>query len=120
MHELVTINGYSFYPSDYEVQISDIDKEEGSGRNQNGDMLRDRAGIKKKVLIKCVGVPQSISEPLLKAVKPQFVTVTYLDPELGWRTMTAYSGDKSCKVFKYDNKKKTWIWEEISFNLVEK
>lgn len=44
MEYILVINGYGCFPSKYEVQLSDVDREDGSGRNQNGDMLRDRAG----------------------------------------------------------------------------
>ncbi len=48
MEYILVINGYGCFPSKYEVQLSDVDREDGSGRNQNGDMLRDRAGVRKK------------------------------------------------------------------------
>lgn len=120
MEYIITINGYGCFPSEYEVQINDVDGEDGSGRNQSGDMLRDRKGVKKKVILNFTAIPQSKAEPLLKAVKPEFIPVTYLDPELGKRSMTAYVGDRSCKMFRYDKFKNEWVWDSISFNLIEK
>ena len=120
MEYVLEINGYGCFPSKYEVQLSDVDREDGSGRNQNGDMLRDRAGVKKKVILTFAAIPQSKAERLLQAVKDEFVTVTYLDPELGKRTMTAYVGDRNCQIFKYDRASQEWIWDSITFNLIEK
>lgn len=120
MEYIITINGYGCFPNKYEVQVSDVDREDGSGRNQNGDMLRDRAGVKKKVILAFTAIPQSKAEKLLKAIKAEFFPVTYLDPELGKRTMTAYVGDRNCQMFKYDRAKKEWIWDNITFNLIEK
>ena len=103
MEYILTINGYGCFPSKYEVQLSDVDRE-----------------VKKKVILTFTAIPQSKAERLLQAVKDEFVTVTYLDPELGKRTMTAYVGDRNCQIFKYDKAKKEWLWDNITFNLIEK
>lgn len=50
MDDVIKINGVGFNPSSLEFQVYDLDGEEGSGRNQNGEMFRDRKAVKRKIV----------------------------------------------------------------------
>lgn len=121
MNDVIKINGVGFNPSSLEFQVYDLDSEEGSGRNQNGDMFRDRKAVKRKVNCTFVGLTDTQASKLLKAVQPVFFNLEYPDPIENTRiTIVAYAGDRSAPIFKYDKSKQCWIWETINLNFVER
>lgn len=121
MEDVLKINGVGFNPASLEFQIYDLDSEEGSGRNQNGDMVRDRKAVKRKIV--CTFPPMNdvkMSE-LLNAVEPVFFQLEYPDAKLGKRNViTAYVGDRSTPVYIFDSTINKWIWQSLSLNFIEK
>ena len=85
-------------PQTYGWSSEDIDSEEGAGRNNaTGEMFRDRVATKNKLSF--TWPPLSIADTsfLLKALKPVFITVKYLDAEEGGYVIkNFYAGPKSC------------------------
>lgn len=120
MDDVIKINGVGFNPSKLEVQIYDLDSEEGSGRNQNGDMFRDRKAVKRKVVCSFSGLTDSQGSALLNAVSPVFFSLEYPDPKDGRKTITAYVGDRTAPIYIYDTARQCWIWETLSLNFIEK
>jgi hypothetical protein len=121
MDDVIKINGVGFNPSSLEFQVYDLDGEEGSGRNQNGEMFRDRKAVKRKIVCTFNGLTDAMASKLLKAVEPVFFFLEYPDPvENKRKTITAYVGDRTMPIFKYDAVKKCWIWETINLNFIER
>ena len=76
--------------------IYDLDAEDGAGRNQQGEMFRDRVADKRK--LNCTWSPMDNNEisTLLQAMDDEFFTLTYPDAhDGGYRTGTFYVGDRS-------------------------
>lgn len=121
MDDVIKINGVGFNPSSLEFQIYDLDSEEGSGRNQSGDMFRDRKAVKRKIVCTFVGLSSAEMSSILNAVTPVFFSLEYPDPKDNARkTITAYVGDRTAPMYKYDPVKQQWIWETLSLNFIEK
>lgn len=114
---MLKINGVAIAtPKTFEVTISDLDGE--SNRNTNGDLIRDRIAVKRKLNCEWAPLSQDECSNLLKAVKDVFFQVTYPDPELGMATKTMYVGDRTSPV--YSVKNGVARWRGVKFNLVER
>lgn len=103
-------------PSAFKVGINEISNAE---RNANGDMMKDRIAIKRKLEMswKCLE-PEPLSE-LLKLIDDTFFFVKYPDPKTGLlETKTFYCGDINVDMYAYRNGNP--VWEGISFNFIEK
>ena len=120
--DILKINGVAIKaPSTLEYQRYAIDSEDGSGRNQDGEMVRDCIGVKTKLV--CTFPPMRDDEisDLLKAVEPLFFEIEYPDAYIGGRrTMTAYVGDRTMPLYIYDKITNSWIWQGLSMNFIEK
>lgn len=114
---MLKINGVAIAtPKTFEVTISDLDGE--SNRNANGDLIRDRIAVKRKLNCEWGPLSQNECSTLLKAVKDIFFQVTYPDPELGVVTKTMYVGDRTSPVYSVING--VVKWSGIKFNLIER
>ena len=106
-------------PSELKWSLSDLDAD-GSGRNPNGDMFRDRVAVKRK--LECTWPPLLANEmsELLNAVSDIFFELTYPDAMTGSnRTMTCYVGDRSSPIMRPETDGK-WLWGGLSMNFVER
>lgn len=121
MPSILKVNGKWIHdPQTLEYQRYDLDREEGSGRDQNGDMFRDRATTKIKLV--CTFPPMTDIEmaALLQAVSPVFIEVEYPDAYTGTRkTMTAYVGDRSAPMY-YKDRTGKWRYQAMSMNFIER
>ncbi|MGT2802997.1 DUF6711 family protein [Streptococcus henryi] len=116
MSQLI-INGVTVVPpKSFQVGINDVDGE--TGRNANGDMVRDRITTKRKLECEWGTLTQAEISTILKAVKPVFFQVSYPDPDLGQTTKTFYVGDRTSPAYSFSNKLKPW--SGLKFNLVER
>ena len=106
--DILKINGQAIQnPVALQWEESDLDSSEGTGRNQLGDMFRDRITIK--------------MSSLLEAISPMFFELEYPDPKLGRRhTMTVYVSDRSVPVYMFDKTMNQWIWQGMSIDFIEK
>lgn len=121
--DLLKVNGVKIStPQTLEYQRYDLDSEEGSGRNQNGLMFRDRKATKVKIVCTWPPLEDSEMRVLLNSVKSTFFTLEYPDPyePTGRRTMTAYVGDRTSPLFKIDHVKNVCVWEGLSMNFIER
>lgn len=91
---MLSINGVAIAtPKSLEVTISDIDGE--SNRNANGEMIRDRIGVKRKIALEW--------------------------PPLTQREIsTLYVGDRTAPAYVYDTKTKQVKWSGLKMNFIEK
>ena len=117
---ILTINSVAIKdPQVLQWDISDLDSEDGSGRNQLGQMFRDRVAVKRKLTCQWPPLDQSEISAILTAVSGEFFTITYPDAQTGaFRTMTAYVGDRSAPMYMFQGNDK-WLWENLSMNIIE-
>ena len=107
-------------PEELKWSISDLDAD-STGRNQNGELFRDRVAAKRK--IECTWLPLSADKmaELLQAVEDSFFDLQYPDAMTGGnRTMTCYVGDRSTPVMRYDQESGKWMWGGLSMNFIER
>lgn len=111
------INGVAVKPPQkFQVGIQDIDGE--TGRNANGNMVRDRITTKRKLDCEWGMLTQDEMSQLLSAVSLEFIEVSYPDPILGETTKTFYVGDRTAPSYSFTDKFKPW--SGAKFNLVER
>ena len=93
-------------PKSYSWGLQDIDAD-GTGRNQSGDLFRDRVATKRKLTLEWPPVTDT------------FFTVAYPDALTGaTREMTAYVGDRTTPMYSLIDGK--WLWESLSMNFIER
>lgn len=106
-------------PQTMQWSLEDLDAD-GTGRNQNGLLFRDRVAVKRKLV--CTWPPMKTEEmaQLLQAMEPEFFTLEYPDAMAGaQQTGTFYVGPKTAPVYK-KNTDGTWLWERLTANLIER
>lgn len=114
---MIRINGVVIAtPKSYEATVSDLDGE--SNRNANGELVRDRIAVKRKLNLEWGPLSQSEISTLLRAVSSVFFTVTFPDPELGVITKTMYVGDRTAPAYQYVNGEVKW--QGLKMNFIEK
>lgn len=72
-----------------DFESNDIDAA-NSGRDKDGTMRRLKVARKAKLKVTLRTLPHESLAPILRALGPQEVAVTYLDPMSGWRTSFFY------------------------------
>ena len=96
---------------------NDLDAE-GTGRDLNGDMIRDRTTS--KVTLKVTTIPLTTVQisALLQAIYPQTASITYTDPQQGTtvtKTMYVAKVPATCQR-QYGT---TQLWDGVSFSHIE-
>ena len=105
-------------PAQLSWSIQDIDAD-GTGRNQNGDLFRDRVAIKRKLTLSWPPMTAADMSTLLNAVTDTFFTVSYPDALTGeTRSMTAYVGDRTAPMYSLING--VYLWNSLSMNFIER
>ena len=116
---MISINGVAIAtPKTYEAAVTDLDGE--SNRNANGELIRDRIAVKRKLNLEWGPLTQSEIQTLLSAVSSVFFTVTFPDPQSGMITKTMYVGDRTAPAYMYDEKAKEVKWQGLKMNFIEK
>lgn len=120
--EILKINGNVVCnPSALQWQEANIDSDEGTGRNQQGDMFIDRIGSKRKVSVSFPPMDDESMSKLLNAIEDTFFDIEYPDPKLGKRnTIKVYINDKTVPIYGFDKDKKMWLWQGVSLEMVER
>jgi len=115
---MLKINGVEIAaPKTYQPTISDIDGE--SNRNANGELIRDRIAVKRKLDLEWGPLSQNEMSTLLNAVEDVFFEVTFPDPKDGMLTKTMYVGDRSPAAIMFDEEKKEILWSGLKMNFIE-
>lgn len=121
MKMTVEINSVDFTPFILVGKLSweknDIDAST-TGRTLDGTMRRNRVTSKRAIQFTCKRMTTEDLQKLCAAIAPEYVSVTYLDPELGLVTKTFYSSKLTAVTWGVigDNT----YWEGAQFSLVEK
>ena len=106
-------------PTVLQPGIQDLDSGEGTGRNQSGELFRDRIAVKRAVHCEWGVLTKSEMATLLQVMSAPSFTLTYPDPELGkMNTITAYVGDRTpamCSAISDTD----WMWLGLSVDFVE-
>lgn len=114
---MLSINGVAIAtPKVFEVAVSDLDGE--SNRNANGELIRDRIAVKRKINLEWGPLSQGEIQTLLNAVSSVFFTVTFPDPMSGIITKTMYVGDRTAPAYQYINGEVKW--QGLKMNFIEK
>lgn len=102
------------------VSIQTLDSG-SSGRNANGDMVRDILGKKTKLDLKWGPLDTAKVSLILRLIDSPFFSVRYLDPqEGGLITKTFYCGDRSIPVYSWNEKFSNMMWQGLTVSLIEK
>lgn len=114
---MIKINGVDIAtPKTYEATVTDLDGE--TNRNANGEMIRDRIAVKRKLNLEWGPLTQTEIQTLLSAVSSVFFTVTFPDPMSGMVTKTMYVGDRTAPAYSFiDGEVK---WQGLKMNFIEK
>ncbi len=98
--------------------VQDIDSAE-TGRNQSGEMMRDRVATKIKWQLTFPPLNRVLCANLLNALSGVTFNFTYPDPFLtsGTTTKTCYVGDRTTPI--YSTASGMPMWENISFSIIE-
>lgn len=110
-------------PSTLQFQVYDLDAGETTGRNLDGDMLRDRQAVKEKLVME---FPPMVAEDftrMLSLVAGQFFQCKYYSLKTGtWREVTMYVGDREAEAYyEYDSHESyNCMWTNIKFNFIER
>jgi hypothetical protein len=100
-------------------QRSDLDAP-NSGRCLDGRLIRNRVASKVRLDITCIPLPADKARIVLTAIMPEWVTVTYTDPQLGMDvTKTMYSNNNPAS-FLMRRPDGTEYWDGITFPLIER
>lgn len=99
-------------------QRSDVDGP-NAGRGLDAKVIRDRIATKYRLDVTCRPLLLNEASIVLKAIKPEFVSVKYTDPEEGEDvTKTMYSNNIPAQ-FLMQKKNGIEYWGGITFPLVE-
>ncbi len=117
-----TINGVSIlnYLAEDGIKWTRVDVESpDAGRTMDGVMHRGRVASKIRLDIKCRPLKSAEAMAVLSAIKPEFVTVRYIDPQDGSVTRTMYSNNipSICATVHPDG---TAVWKGLEFPLIER
>lgn len=97
---------------------NDVDGD-GAGRSLDDAILhRDRLAIKMRLDITLIPLQTAQLRQILQAIKPEFVTVRYEDPQDGLVQRTMYSNNFPAQyLMKKDGKE---YWGGVTFPLIER
>lgn len=111
-------------PSGLSVALQDIDSA-NTTRMADGGMVRDRiiggAQAKRKLSVKYNALMSKDLSDVLKTLSAEFFWVEYPDPYEGTlRTAEFYSGDRSVDMYNAAIYENDIVWQNLSFNLIER
>ncbi|WP_143314982.1 DUF6711 family protein [Clostridium sp. HBUAS56017] len=115
---MIKINGVAIAtPKSFEATVNDLDGE--SNRNANGELVRDRIAVKRKLNCEWGALTNEECSKLLKAVQDVFFSVDFPDPMEGEIiSKVMYVGDRTAPMYSdIDGIPK---WQGLKMNFIEK
>lgn len=110
-------------PSGMSQEIYDIDSGLTTGRNLQGDLLRERVNIKEKLFLEFPPMQAQDFTTMMNLIAEQFFQCKYYSLRTGAeRVATMYVGDRSAtRYYKLNNETEPQImWTDIKFNFIER
>lgn len=106
-------------PTVLQPGIQDLDSQDGTGRNQEGTMFRDRVAVKRTIHCEWGILNKTEMAALLTAMSPASFKLKYPDPQAGEiKEITAYVGNRNpamCAAISDTD----WMWTGLSVDFVE-
>ena len=122
MDMVFKVNGVNMLPyvayGGFKWQRNDIDGPD-AGRDLTGRLRRNRVATKVKLDITCRPLKSSEAAIVLSAIKPEYVTVEYYDPEAGAVLKKTMYANNNPAVFQIQKDDGSVWWSGITFPLVE-
>lgn len=120
---ILNINGVDITPyiafRGVQWQRSDIDSST-AGRSLDGTLVRSRVATKIRLDVACRPLKTSEASIVLTAIMPEWVTVTYTDPQLGTETTKIMYSNNNPASFLMKQASGLEFWDGITFPLIEK
>lgn len=106
--------------SGFQWQRSDVDGPNTTRSIDTAYLTRDRIATKYRIDVTCKPLTTKDASRVLKAIKPEYVTVTYTDPEAGGDvTKQMYSNNIPAQFLMKKRDGTEW-WTGITFPLIER
>lgn len=123
MDYVLEIDGVDITPymnwEGFKYGTNDLDSDE-AGRTLDGIMHRSRVATKIRLDVTTKKLRTSEAQKILKLIRPEWVTVTYLDLCEGLRTVQMYSNNHSIDMAASGVDTEGGIlWNEFTFPLIE-
>lgn len=107
------------FPSEFSVQILDLDDADSTTRTADGRLNRDRVAVKRQIDMKFPLLQWAQISALLKQMDSMFFTIYYPDPMEGiYLTKTVYVGNRKAPVA--IKKNGVLWWGELQITLTER
>lgn len=102
-------------PTSYQWEREDLSNS-SAGRTEDGKMHKNRIGYKISLTLSWENIETAVASLILKAFSPEYIDVTYLDPEEGtYSTKTFYVGNRTAPLYNCQCN----LWSNISFKIIE-
>jgi len=108
-------------PSSYVWKLEDVSSP-NAGRTEDCVMHKKRIGQVIGIELSWQNVTTAQAYTILNAFQPEYVNVTYIDPQFGdpsnhyRKTVNFYVGNRSAPMYN----SKMGLWSNISFNLIDR
>ncbi len=102
----------------FKWQRSDIDAP-SAGRNLDGNLMRSRVATKVRLDVTCKPLTTTEAAKVLSAIMPEWVQVTYIDPQQGGSVTRKMYSNNNPASFALETPAGEIYWDGISFPLVE-
>lgn len=118
--DVIVVDGHTFKcPSSMKWKKSDISgANSGRTNDANATMHKNRIAKKRTLSLGWRNLSKREIHAILNAFKPEYVDVTYWDPEEGEdATKKFYTGDMDAEVYSWSNKIQSY--STLSFDIIE-
>lgn len=121
--QVLVIDGVDITPciayGGYQWQRSDIDDSD-TGRDLAGLLRRGRVATKRRLDITCKPLKSPELSIVLTAIMPEFVNVTYYDPQEGKMSTRIMYSNNTPATYALKKPDGTVYWTGVTFPLIEK
>lgn len=108
-------------PMSLQWSLSDLDSEDGNGRNQMGETFKDRITQKRQLSCSWAAMEGAKMKTLLSCLNDNFFELEYPDALTGKREASVfYVSSKQTPMYRFDPKSDQWLWTGLSATLVER
>jgi hypothetical protein len=120
MSAILQIDGVTVkFPKEFSVNVETIDAD-SSGRNANGEMVRDVIAQKTKLTLKWGPLSDSEVSDILQRINNPFLLSSILTRNLAGKSKTFYAGASTMPSYSWNDKFEAMKWQELSVNMIEK